>query len=248
MIGWDKKEIITQKSRGGVMAVCNYEDNLIIPTNCIWPHPDIVKKIYRSVHENAYGKEELDKLSKKLGFYCDLQSLSSEDAITWSVFGTLNYFSKAEQVKYINSLLEKIAIEERISDECWIQLWCKIAHPDTLVPGGPELDLIIVSENIVIFGEAKWRSKVAVNQGIGKNQSQIQLRNKYLHKYGKIIFPNAKTKIVLLVDDDTTEIVADKIDNDVIEGHISWEATITDEHPMKKELNEYYKWKTRESK
>jgi hypothetical protein len=80
---WKDKEIPIAMSRGGKISLCNYEDNLIIPKSVVWPHPDIVKKLYKSNQSKSFDPEALEALSAKLGFYCDLQSLRSEDAITW---------------------------------------------------------------------------------------------------------------------------------------------------------------------
>jgi len=233
---WNGKEIKVTTSRGGVKAVCNYEDNLIIPNKSIWPHPDIVKKLYKSNHASAFDEKDFSKL----GFYCDLQSLRSEDAITWSVFGALHYFSKTQQVQFINSLLKIIGAEHHVSD-CFIQLWTRIAHPETLVSGGPELDFQIVANNVVVFGEAKWRSKVANNQGIHGNRSQLELREKYFKEFGTKIFPNAPAKIILIVGLDS------QLKNCQLGPnchYVTWKRICEEtEHPMKDELGKYYTWK-----
>lgn len=137
-------------------------------------------------------------MTKKLGFYCDLQSSRSEDAITWSVFGTLNYFPKGTHIQFVYSLLDNIGEKMRVND-CIIQLWTQIAHQNTLVSGGPELDFRIVCDRLVLFGEAKWMSKVAEGQGKKRNKDQLQLRQEFLQKYGKKIFPKAHTSFALLV-------------------------------------------------
>jgi len=33
-------------------------------------------------------------------------------------------------------------------------------YPDTLVPGGPEIDFGVFTGDILLFGEAKWKSSV----------------------------------------------------------------------------------------
>ena len=236
MKDWNGKEIEIAKSKCGKICVCNYEDNLIIPNNSIWPHPDIVKKLYKSGHSKDFDEQARSELSKKLGFYCDLQSLSSEDAITWSVFGTLQYFPKSAQIQFINSLLEKINAELQVND-CLIQLWTRIAHPDTLVSGGPEIDFLIVCDKLVLFGESKWTSKVARNQGKKKDKDQIQLRTEFLQKYGKKIFPKADRSLVLTVSLDSER------QNDHC-SYVTWETVCKEiQHPLGNEIKEYYLWK-----
>jgi hypothetical protein len=234
MRDWNDKEILIAKSRGGKISVCNYENNLIVPPHSVWPHPDIVKKLYKSNHGKDFDPASYEALSAKLGFYCDLQSLRSEDAITWSIFGTLLYFNKYHQVHFVNSLLEVIG-EEHIQD-CQIQLWTRIAHPDTLVSGGPELDFQIIGDNVVIFGECKWTAKVAENQGKQKNKNQLQLRKEYLEKYGKRIFPHINRQLVLIVG-------LTKPQNPVCP-NITWEEICNNtQHPLEEEISRYYHWK-----
>ncbi len=183
---WDGKKIAIARSKQDRIAVLNYKDNLIITEHSIWPHPNILKKLHKSNHEKDF---ENSAIKQELGFYCDLQSLTSEDAITWSVFGILSYFTKAEQIRFVNSLLSKIGIGAEIKD-CLISLWTKIAHPDTAGLGGPELDFLIIGDKVVLFGESKWKSEISQNQGKDKNKDQLQLRVEFLQKYGKKIFPN----------------------------------------------------------
>jgi hypothetical protein len=235
MRNWKDKEIEVAKSKGGKISVCDYRDNLIIPVDSTWPHPDIVKKLYQSNHINDFDELERHELTRELGFYCDLQSLRSEDAITWSVFGTLHYFSKKYQIDFVNSLLDIIGVKSPVND-CLIELWTRIAHPDTLVSGGPELDLQIVCDNLVIFGEAKWLSKVAEGQGKKKDKNQLELRTEFLGKYGNRIFPNASKQVVLTIG--LFEIGGKN------EYSATWEEVCNKiQHPLKNELMNYYLWK-----
>jgi hypothetical protein len=232
---WNDRAVQIARSRGGKISVLNYEDNLIVPSRSVWPHPDILKKLHRSSHSKDFDQASLEALSAKFGFYCDLQSLRSEDAITWSIFGTLKYFSKSLQVQFVNSLLEAIGEELNVKD-CLIQLWTRIAHPDTLVSGGPELDFQIIGDKVVIFGECKWTAKVAENQGKQKNKNQLQLRKEYLEKYGKRIFPNVSRQLVLVVG-------LTKPQNPVCP-NITWEEVCNNtQHPLKQEISRYYHWK-----
>jgi len=232
---WKGKEIEAAKSKGGKLSVCDYRDNLIIPPNSTWPHPDIVKKLYQSNHVNDFDDPERYELTRELGFYCDLQSLRSEDAITWSVFGTLHYFSKKYQIDFVNSLLDCIDSKPAITD-CFIELWTRIAHPDTLVSGGPELDIQIVCDNLAIFGEAKWLSRIAQGQGKKKDKNQLQLRTEFLSTYGNRIFPKTSKQIVL-----TIELQATDHKN---EYNVTWEEICNKtRHPLKSELADYYLWK-----
>jgi len=235
MKDWNGKEIRIEQSKRGKISVCDYKDNLIILPNSIWPHPDIVKKLYKSIHINAFDEHARFELSRKLGFYCDLQSLRSEDAITWSVFGTLQCFPKEKQVKFVNSLLARMkGVDKKLKvNDCLIQLWTRIAHPDTLVSGGPELDVLIVGDKLVVFVESKWKAKIAKDQGKKRDKDQLQLRMEFLQKYGNRMFHEATDSLVLLVGLSRPQ------------NHncpfISWEEICNKtHHPLRKEVKSYY--------
>lgn len=235
---WNGKPIRVVRSKGKKLAVVDYKDNLVIPSKSIWPHFDILKKIYKSNHEKDFDNPEV---KQELGFYCDLQSLASEDAITWSVFGTLNYFSKEEKIKFIKSLSKHLNLKCEIND-CLISLWTKIMHPDTKKLGGPELDFLIISDSVVLLGESKWGSKISENQGKNKNKDQIQLRLDFKKQYAEKIFKDKTCYVLLVVKD---ELDLNKFRNIYKECLISsWEIICRElEHPLGDELSKHYKWK-----
>lgn len=59
----------------------------------LWPPPEIVQKLNKSNHKLAFMGKIFADPKFTLGFNSDLQSIHSEDAITWSVFGTAEIFS-----------------------------------------------------------------------------------------------------------------------------------------------------------
>jgi len=226
------------KSRGGKIAFLDYKDNILIPENLVWPHPDIVKKLYKSNRINSFYPKDIPELTKKLGFYCDLQSLRSEDAITWSAFGTLSAFPKSAQTDFLNSVLEKIGVNH-VNSDCLLQCWARIAHPEKLVSGGPELDFQFIGDTTIVYIESKWRSNISRNQGKDRNKDQIQLRKEFLSNYGASIFRTQKDRFVILVgrEEETNE-------KDV--HYLSWKTVCTElNHPMGADLERYYRWKMR---
>ena len=61
-----------------------------------------------------------------------------------------------------------------------------IPHPDTLVPGGPEIDFGIQTADTLILGEAKWLSGVGRLQGVAKE-------NAYSGQFGHLLRSNSAT-------------------------------------------------------
>lgn len=84
MKDWNGKEIQIAHSKGGVIVVSNPLDNLISTGINPWPTSEILQKLYQSRQVRAFEGKQLESAKKGLRYYCDLQSLHSEDAITWS--------------------------------------------------------------------------------------------------------------------------------------------------------------------
>ena len=89
------------RSRGGKAAVVDFADGLVRGVAEPWPPLEILQKLTKSGHESAFEGAELTAVRRTLGFYTDLQSLRSEDAVTWSAFGTVAYAVQETRNAYI---------------------------------------------------------------------------------------------------------------------------------------------------
>ena len=238
----------TVKSKGGVEVALNVKENLLIDVSIPYPPPEILQKLYQSNHLGAFDIVTQDKLKANLGYYCDLQSLHSEDALTWSVFGNLAYSTNESKVRFLQSLLKLIDIDTKIEGNVTIWLWRRIPHPETLVSGGPEIDFGIQTENILIIGEAKWLSSVGTSQGKDGNKDQIDLRKEFITKYGGIYFPTVKHFAILGVSLNGG-VVNKANEKDYLLRDITWDAICEDTaHPLNEELKQYLIIKKSKSK
>jgi len=235
-------------SKGGVLATAHPFDNLIRTGCSPWPPPEIVQKLYQSRQIRAFAGEEEKTCKSGLGFYCDLQSIHSEDAITWSVFGTAGRSSQRDLASWLTDLFSLIDISGLETKDADVFLWRRVPHPDTLVPGGPEIDVGISTANALILGEAKWQSGVGAAQGKLKDKDQIQLRGEFLKKYGSSLFPNRSTFVVLGISlfpgafKDTTP-------DGILFRSTTWEKVCSlATHPHAQELGRYYRWKKEHTK
>lgn len=174
--------------------------------------------------------------------------MHSEDAITWSVFGTIARSPQNILETWLRDLFRLIDLPDANTDNADISLWRRIPHPDTLVPGDPEIDVGITTSNTVILGEAKWLSGIGAAQGKARDKDQIQLRGEFLAKYGAGIFPDRPHKVVLGISllpnafkDTTPEGVSLRT--------TSWQhlSTILS-HPLADELTRSVGWKMINSK
>ena len=249
MKNWNGKEIASAQSKGGVKVVAHPFDNLI-STGCDpWPPAEIIQKLYKSNHQGHFPDEEQKICTSGLGYYCDLQSLHSEDAITWSIFGTVACTNLETKRKWVADFFRLLGLTEYVSStRIQIFLWRRIPHPDTLVSGGPEIDFGIISGDSVILGEAKWKSGIGKAQGKKKDKDQIQLRGEFLCKYGKHVFSGAKNFAVVglgLWDEGFQQSTHDGV---IFKTALWKDVCNLQSHPHAEELRRYYDWKVRHSK
>lgn len=243
MKNWNQQKVEILKSKGGVIALANPYDNLIITGVTPWPPSEITQKLYQSRQARAFSEEQKEILKKYNGYYSDLQSIHSEDAITWSVFGTVAHSQNNIQNKFVYDLLQRIGIQSKQVENTEIFLWRRIPHPDTLVSGGPEIDFGILTQDTLLLGEAKWKSSVGTAQGKNKDKDQIQLRVEFLQKYAPKFYPAVKQFVVLGVGliNDVTE---NYFDHSVKCIGTTWsEICSLESHPNHSELLRYLSWK-----
>lgn len=248
MADWHGNIIPVARSKGGVKAVAHPFDNLIRTGISSWPPPEIIQKLYKSRQSRAFEGKDLAIATSGLGYYCDLQSLHSEDAITWSVFGTIARAPQDVLDTWLRDLFRLIDLPDSDSDNAEIILWRRTPHPDTLVSGGPEIDVGITTSNTVILAEAKWLSGIGAAQGKAKDKDQIQLRGEFLAKYGSAIFPERPHKVVLGVSPlpNAFKVTTPK---DVIFRTTLWQSLCDlPSHPLAAELALYFEWKLANSR
>ncbi len=249
---WNEKTIEIGKSKGGVIAVSHPFDNLIKGNIKLWPTPEIVQKMYKSNQGKAFENENNEIVTGKLGYYCDLQSMHSEDSLTWNVFGPVKYSNKEIRIKFVKELLGKIDFHSTEISDAQLWLWRRLPHPDTFVSGGPEIDFGITANSVCIIGEAKWLSGLGKKQGINKDKDQIDIRLDFIKKLGDKTFHGIKDFIVLGLSpqpeiDDSYNINCSH--SKIHLKNMTWETICSLScHPFREELINHLKWKKQHSK
>ncbi len=247
---WRGNSIEVAKSRGGVLAVADPWNNVIRTGIRPWPTPELIQKVYASRQVRAYGGSEREIAIAKLGFYSDLQSIHSEDAITWSMFGPVAYASPSIRSAFVKEFLALIDVQASPSNAC-IWLWRRLPHPDSLVPGGPEIDFGIQTEAVFLLGEAKWRSSVGAAQGVNRDKDQMILRREFCQKYGSKLLPGAHRFVILGVSSKGSILPRADSEIDGATLHLrdtTWEAVARiASHPCAEEVQKYLQWKTQNS-
>lgn len=237
---WNNELPPPLESKGGVFAVQDIFDGCIHTGVSPWPPPELLQKAYRSRQEYAFGD-----IIHNFGYYCDLQSIHSEDAITWSVFGTLAKEPVATRVAWTRQFAALCDIDT----SCWMSpeicLWRRVPHPESHVVGGPEIDFLVIDEKAIIIGEAKWRSEIGKAQGVSKDKDQLELRRLLAKNFFSKATPSATVYIVEVGLDESSRSRIGEIGG----RYITWERICTlSTHPLRDELGRYYAWKRRWTK
>jgi hypothetical protein len=248
---WRGKEIDLVESRGGVLAFANPWDGVVHGPVDPWPPPELVQKLYQSNHAGAFVDGASIAATRFLGYYSDLQSMHSEDAVTSSLFGPLVYSDSDVRAQFCAQLLESLGIPRSVSN-ARIWLWRRLPHPDTRVSGGPEIDFGIQTTDTLILGESKWRSGFGAGQGVKRDKDQIQLRAEYCIKHGAEVFPGVSQFIVLAVGRGghlLTEAHLALNRGNVLMQEITWEglAGLT-ANPFGAEFRQQLEWRAKYSK
>ena len=247
LANWNGRDMAVVRSRGGVLAAANPYDNLVSSGISPWPPAEIVQKLYQSRQLRAFDEQSAATLSERLGYYTDLQSINSEDAITWSVLGTIIYASDPDKLQWTKDFIKLLNINAPKVKSANIWLWRHIPHPDTLIQNGPEIDFGVQTDDTIVLGEAKWKSGVGKKQGKKKDKDQLILRIEFLQKYGERLYPNVKNRIVLLVSPsgDSEPSFRDKPSRHKIQCiEKSWDDLCgIASHPIAGELQRYLAWK-----
>jgi len=244
---WNNQSVNLIESSGGVRAVEHPFRNLVRGDVKPWPPAEVLQKLYRSHHGRHFTSEDGGEVAHDLGFYCDLQSLHSEDAITWSVFGTIAYAAQTQKRQFVGALLELLGLPAPTNDNVAIWLWRRLPHPDTLVPGGPEIDFGIQTDDTLLLGEAKWLSGVGQLQGVAKDKNQVVLRQEFCRKYGQLFFANYERLVVLGVSLDKP--MLETSDEPLACGSLHTRSAIWSQiaaltaHPHHDEITRYLEWK-----
>lgn len=243
MLDWNGRRIPYAETRGGVIAVTNPIHNLVGMEQERSIPSELIPKIHKSPHIRYFSGDERRRCKSSWGFYCDLQSMHSEDAITWSVFGTMARSTRTRKEAWLREFFEILNLSIAKVERSEIRLWHRLRHPDSIFLGGPEVDVLISTEDTLMLIEAKWLSPVDQNQGESGTKDQIQLRGEFLAKFGPRLFPPYFHYVVVGISLLEGTFV-DTTPKTVLFRSITWEVVCAlRAHPLATELGKYYEWR-----
>jgi len=226
---YDEIRIIPSLGNSG--AVESIRNNILVLDEVNWPPSALLCKMVRSGKIRFFSKENQVLLEKQFGYYSDLQSIKSEDAISWSLFGNMSNMTYSVQ----NAFYKEILVSTKLGEDSLVsmRMWQRLPHPENGDSKGPEIDVLIVGEKHYFLVECKWTSGIGEKQGKGKDKDQIQIRKEFISGYGKAIFRGKKGHILF-------------VGNSTLNGieSILWDSFLGFKSiAFKKEFREYLSWK-----
>ncbi|MEX5215384.1 MAG: hypothetical protein NW703_14615 [Nitrospiraceae bacterium] len=244
---WNEdRSLLLAESKSGIRVTRHPLENLVRHVAGPWPPPEILQKLYASTRFSGRTAEDDEGARSGLGYYCDLQSMNSEDAVTWSFFGTLAYMSPSDR----NHVCARLFVEMGLAlpgGDVTVWLWRRIPHPEKPESsGGPEIDFGFLSPDTIILGEGKWNSSLGTGQGVNKDRSQLDLRLAYCDRLVPRLLPGIGQRIVLGIGRTNTLLPSLTTALGTRVHNLSWSTIVACfEPPLADELRRYLKWRDR---
>lgn len=252
---WKGVSVAYRRSHGAgqVLTFERWQDNVLGGIADAWP-PEALQKQARGyvANKNHFDPQDADALAADLGGRISkMQSINSEDAVTYSWFGTLGEAPAEARRASVQWLYDRIGLQATATDPA-VDQWARIHHP--YAPGsprGPELDARIddAATGALVYVEAKWQAALGTGKGktVGIPADQIELRRDSLRS-DPALKHDLRPFAVLGVSEDKPDLTAWKETHEHLPPvHVAWltwdELAHCPHHPRAAEFKRYITWK-----
>ena len=253
--GWDGRTVEVCHSRGAraVPYLVDWQDNVLQPPGeAEWP-ASLLRQVRGYVARRSwFTDDDADVLAQKLGTISKFQSLNSEDAVTWSWFGTLGLADSQTRRRALQWLYDECGLELKASGRVRIGQWPRVVHPNAPEsPHGPELDARIDDAGgALVYVEAKWEAALGTGKGATEDirDDQIVLRRDSLRSDPALV-ADGRLFVVLGVSNGKRDLAAYEETDDANHRpvQIAWttwsDLARCDAHPLAAEFRRYLAWK-----
>lgn len=249
MDNWNGKRIAVRRSRGGILTFERWEDNVL--GSPPWPNALLGQVRGYVARRDHFADDDAEALAAHLGGRISkFQSVNSEDAVTYSWFGTLAAASPAIRRTTVQWLYDRAGITATANDPA-IDQWARVFHPNAPgSPRGPELDARIDDPSAaLVYVEAKWNAMVGTGKGKAADvpDDQIVLRRDSLRS-DPGLKSDQRAFVVLGVSEHKPDLAKwHERDGDRRQVTVAWltweELAECPEHPLTDEFGRYIAWK-----
>lgn len=252
---WNGVPVLYRRSHGvsQVLTFERWQENVLRGIAKAWP-PEALQKQARGYVANTdhFDPQDAEALAADLGGRISkMQSINSEDAVTYSWFGTLSEAPADARRAAVQWLYDRIGLQATATDPA-VDQWSRIHHPNA--PGsarGPELDARIddAAPGALVYVEAKWQAAVGTGKGkaAGIPADQIELRRDSLRS-DPALKHDHRPFAVLGVSEKKPAMAAWKETHEHLPPvHVAWltwdELAQCPHHPSAAEFKRYITWK-----
>jgi hypothetical protein len=246
---WNGDPVAFRRSRGGVLTFEHWEDNVL--GSPPWPESLLGQVHGYAARRSHFATDDAKALSAHLeGRISKFQSINSEDAVTYSWFGTLASAPVDARRAAIQWLYDQAGIPATAHAPV-IDQWARVFHPNAPEsPRGPELDARIDDPDVaLVYIEAKWDAKVGTGKGKVAEvpDDQIILRRDSLRN-DPALKNDRRVLAILGVSEHKPDLASwHEHDGNARPAPVAWltwnELAKCPEHPLADEFGRYLAWK-----
>jgi len=232
----------------GRMAVVDFKNNLITGAIPGFIPPPLLQKLVRSVHERAYFGAARDAVTELLNFYTDLQSLASEDALTFSYLGLIWLLGQSEVARFTDWLMRELDLPVA-KGTAIMDFWRRIPHAQTGGRNGSEFDWAVARQDLLLLAENEFSGPQGSNLGVNCDLTQVEMLREYAMKRGCAVHPSVTSFVVLGVTSCGRPEIAPQEDIDLGGAwlhvrNVTWQHLASYRgHPSGTEFADYYEWR-----
>ena len=176
LVDWNGQEVDVRFSRGRsrVPYVEDWTRNVIGVSDAGVAPSFLVRQVNTYVANNKwFGDDDAAALARRLNRVSKFQSLRSEDALTWSWFGTLSMSSQESRRAALQWVFDRAELEAQATRDVLIRQWIRVAHPHFPGRTGPEVDAVLDDPGgALIYVEAKWEARLGTGKGADRRYSR----------------------------------------------------------------------------
>lgn len=246
---WNGEPVAVRRSRGGVLTFERWEDNVLGTPP--WPDPLLGQVRGYVARRGHFADADAEALAEHLdGRISKFQSVNSEDAVTYSWFGTLAAAPADTRRAAVQWLYDRAGISAAANAPT-IDQWARVFHPNA--PGstrGPELDARIDDPHAaLVYVEAKWNAGLGTGKGRTTDvpDDQVVLRRDSL-RGDPGLKRDERAFAVLGISGHKPDLAKwHESESELREVSVAWltwdELAQCPEHPLADEFGRYIAWK-----
>ncbi len=188
---WDGEVIEGVASRGpsATFAALDWRD--LVPGA---PELDLAPKVKKSSRLGSFEPDDRDALQARDGVYSDLQSINSEDTVTWAAFRA------SRRGAWLASGLREAFQDDSLPENWTTTLWSSSPGPSPdATPPEADADLRSTTDkaSFHITVESKWKQDLKDGQDVTRSWNQLDMRA-YVAR-GPELAPSDRHGVLVLV-------------------------------------------------